>query len=123
MHTLTSADHTTCADLAAALAGDHTVLTYDRRARGQSGDTAPYAVEREIEDLAALVDLVGGTAAVFGYSSGGNLALAAAAAGVPIAHLALYEAPFALGGLPARPVGLPERLGALLAQGRPDDAV
>lgn len=116
-------DHTTCADLAAALAGGHTVLTYDRRARGASGDTAPYAIEREIEDLAALVDLVGGTAAVFGYSSGGNLGLAAAAAGVPITHLALYEAPFALGGLPARPVGLPERLGALLAQGRPDDAV
>src|SRR6478609_8371284 len=116
-------DHSTCADLAAALAGDHTVVTYDRRARGQSGDTAPYAIEREIEDLAALVDIVGGTAAVFGYSSGGNLALAAAAAGVPITHLALYEAPFALGGLPARPVGLPERLAAFLAQGRPDDAV
>lgn len=116
-------DHTTCAELADLLAADHTVVTYDRRARGQSGDTAPYAIEREIEDLAALVDLVDGSAAVFGFSSGGNLALAAVAAGVPITHLALYEAPFALGTLPARPAGLPERLEALLAQGRPDDAV
>lgn len=116
-------DHTTCAELAALLADDHTVLTYDRRARGRSGDTAPYAIEREIEDLAALVDLVGGSAAVFGFSSGGNLALAAAAAGVPVTHLALYEAPFALGGMPARPADLPGRLTDLMAQHRPDDAV
>lgn len=116
-------DHTTGADLAALLAHDHTVLTYDRRARGRSGDTAPYAIEREIEDLAAVMDVAGGSAAVFGFSSGGHLALAAAAAGVPVTHLALYEAPFALGTLPARPADLPERLTALLEAGRPGDAV
>ena len=116
-------DHTTCADLAALLEGDHTVVTYDRRARGRSGDTAPYAIEREIEDLAAVIDVAGGSAAVFGYSSGGNLALAAAAAGVPVTHLALYEVPFALGTLPARPADLPGRLTELIADGRPGDAV
>ena len=120
-------DHTTCADLAAALEQDHTVVTYDRRARGRSGDTAPYAIEREIEDLAAVIDVAGGSAdegaAVFGFSSGGNLALAAAAAGVRVTHLALYEAPFALGTLPARPADLPARLTALIADGRPGDAV
>jgi len=119
-------DHTTCADVAALLEKDHTVVTYDRRARGRSGDTAPYAIEREIEDLAAVIDIAGGAdggAAVFGFSSGGNLALAAAAAGVRITHLALYEAPFALGTLPARPADLPQRLAALIADGRPDDAV
>ena len=116
-------DHTTGADLAALLAQDHTVVTYDRRARGRSGDTAPYAIQREIEDLAGVIGVAGGSAAVVGYSSGGHLALAAAADGVPITHLALYEAPFALGGLPARPADLPGRLTALIAAGRPGDAV
>ncbi len=116
-------DHTMGADLAALLATDHTVVTYDRRARGASGDTAPYAIEREVEDLAAVVDVAGGRAAVFGYSSGGHLALAAAASGVPVTHLALYEAPFALGPLPPRPADLPARLQALIDAGRPGDAV
>ena len=70
-----------------------------------------------------MIDVAGGSAAVFGYSSGGNLALAAAAAGVPVTHLALYEAPFALGTLPARPADLPARLTELIADGRPGDAV
>lgn len=116
-------DHTTCAHLAARLTGDHTVVTYDRRARGLSGDTAPYAIERELEDLAAIIRVAGGSAAVFGYSSGGILALAAAAAGLPITHLALYEAPFALGTLTARAADLPARIEALVADGRPGDAV
>ncbi|MBO3101876.1 alpha/beta fold hydrolase [Cellulomonas fengjieae] len=116
-------DHTTGAELAALLDEDHTAVTYDRRARGRSGDTAPYAVERELEDLAAVIEVAGGSAAVFGFSSGGVLALAAAAAGLPITHLALYEAPFALGTLPARPADLPARLTALIADGRPGDAV
>jgi pimeloyl-ACP methyl ester carboxylesterase len=115
-------DHTTCAELAAALADDHTVLTYDRRARGVSGDTAPYAVDREVEDLSALIDRVGGSAAVFGYSSGAVLALRAAADGAKITHLALYEAPFAFDG-PSRRADLPARLTALIEQGRPGDAV
>jgi pimeloyl-ACP methyl ester carboxylesterase len=117
-------DHTTCAPVAELLERDHTVVTYDRRGRGHSGDTTPYAVEREIEDLAALVDLVGGAAAVFGYSSGGVLALKAAADGVNITRLALYEPPFVVGD-PARerPPERPEALADLVEAGRPGDAV
>src|SRR5512142_39965 len=67
--------------LARALEDAFTVLNYDRRGRGDSGDTPPYAVDREIEDLDALIGEAGGSAAVFGYSSGATLALKAAAAG------------------------------------------
>jgi pimeloyl-ACP methyl ester carboxylesterase len=73
-----------------------TVVNYDRRGRGDSTDTQPYAVEREIEDLAAMVDAAGGSAAVFGNSSGSALCLHGAAAGLPITHIALWEPPFAL---------------------------
>lgn len=80
--------------LARLLAGDFTVLIYDRRGRGESGDTAPYAVEREIEDIAALIAANGGTARLFGMSSGGVLALEAAAQlGAEIEGLVLYEPP------------------------------
>jgi pimeloyl-ACP methyl ester carboxylesterase len=82
------------AQLAELLAADFTVLNYDRRGRGDSGDTLPYAVEREIEDLQAVIAAAGGSAAVFGNSSGAVLALHAAAAGVPITRLALWEPPF-----------------------------
>jgi pimeloyl-ACP methyl ester carboxylesterase len=112
-------DHHAAAPLAAELAGDFTVITYDRRGRGESGDTRPYAIEREADDLAALIDVAGGSAAVFGYSSGALLALYAAAEKLPITHLALYEAPF---GLTAK-TDLPERLEDLVARGRPGDAV
>src|SRR5258706_174575 len=78
-------DRATGAPLAKALASRFTVLNYDRRGRGASGDTQPYAVEREVEDLDALISEVGGSARVFGYSSGGNLALEAAAR-EPILH-------------------------------------
>jgi pimeloyl-ACP methyl ester carboxylesterase len=114
-------DHTRCAPLAGELEPDHTVITYDRRARGESGDTAPYAIEREVEDLAAVIAVAGGTATVFGYSSGGVLALKAAADGAPIDHLALYEAPFAFDG--SRVSDLPARLAELVERGRPGDAV
>lgn len=80
--------------LAERLAGRFTVYTYDRRGRHESTDTGPYAVAREVEDLAALVDAAGGTAHLVGLSSGGALALEAAAAGVPVAKLALYEPPY-----------------------------
>ncbi|MET1007889.1 MAG: alpha/beta hydrolase, partial [Propionibacteriaceae bacterium] len=73
------------------LAGEFTVYNYARRGRGGSGDTRPYAVERELEDLAALLAAAGGTAHVFGASSGGALALEAAAAGLPIARLVVYD--------------------------------
>ena len=82
------------AKLAALLAPHFTVLHYDRRGRGDSGDTQPYAVEREVEDIDALLQEVGGSASVFGMSSGAVLALHAAAQGLAIKKLALYEAPF-----------------------------
>jgi len=111
-------DHTRCAPLARALAGDFTVVTYDRRARGESGDTRPYAIDREVEDLAVLIGQVGGSAAVFGYSSGGVLALRAAADGLPITGLMLFEAPFK-----GEPTDLPARLDDLVRRGRPGEAV
>ena len=71
-----------------------TVFRYDRRGRGDSGDTQPYAIEREIEDLAALIREAGGSASLLGLSSGAALALEAAASGLPIEKLALYEPPY-----------------------------
>jgi pimeloyl-ACP methyl ester carboxylesterase len=83
--------------LAAALATKFRVLTYDRRARGASGDTSPYAIEREIEDIDALIGAAGGRASLFGVSSGAALALAAAATSLPIVKLAMFEPPFMVG--------------------------
>lgn len=107
--------------LAEQLASDFTAITYDRRGRGESGDTLPYAVEREIEDLAAVVGVAGGSAFVYGFSSGAILALWAAADGLPIDKLALLEPPLAF---EPEPEG--EDLGAevaeLVAAGRRGDA-
>ena len=80
--------------LASALSDHFTVFTYDRRGRGESGNTSPYAIEREVEDLDALIGAAGGHASVYGVSSGAVLALEAAHRGLPIDRLALYEAPF-----------------------------
>src|SRR5256884_2509160 len=81
------------ASLAAILAAQFTVFAYDRRGRGESGDTAPYAVEREVEDLDALLTEAGGSAFVFGHSSGAALALEAAVQlGEKVTKLAMYEA-------------------------------
>ena len=80
--------------LARLLSTHFTVITYDRRGRGESGDTQPYAVEHEVEDIAALLDEAGGSAYVWGTSSGAVLALEAAARLDGIKKLALYEAPF-----------------------------
>jgi alpha-beta hydrolase superfamily lysophospholipase len=114
----------TTAPLAAALAPRFTVLNYDRRGRGDSGDTAPYAVQREVEDLDALIAAAGGRAAVFGYSSGAVLALKAAAAGSAITRLALYEPPFLVDdSRPRPPADLAQRLAGLVAAGRRGDAV
>ncbi|WP_240230111.1 alpha/beta fold hydrolase [Devosia lacusdianchii] len=71
-----------------------TFVIYDRRGRGESGDTQPYAVAREIEDIAAVIEAVGGEASLYGSSSGSVLAIEAAAAGLPITNLVLYEPPF-----------------------------
>jgi pimeloyl-ACP methyl ester carboxylesterase len=80
--------------LGALLATRFTAINYDRRGRGESADTAPYAVQREVEDLDALIAEAGGSAFVFGISSGAALALEAAASGLSIRKLALYEPPF-----------------------------
>ncbi|HWH26272.1 MAG TPA: alpha/beta hydrolase [Pseudolysinimonas sp.] len=108
------------------LADDFLVINYDRRGRGESGDASPYAVEREFEDLAAIIEQAGGgrPATVFGWSSGGNLALNAAHSGVPIARLALFE-PNAVvdDGRPPLPADYVARLEAAIADGRPGDAV
>lgn len=90
-------DRSSTKTLAAGLSPSFTVFEYDRRGRGDSGDTAPYSVEREVGDLAAVVSAAGGEAFVFGHSSGGALGLEAAAAGVPIPRLAVYEPPYAEG--------------------------
>ncbi|SNT57895.1 Pimeloyl-ACP methyl ester carboxylesterase [Streptosporangium subroseum] len=80
--------------LAALLQSAFTVYAYDRRGRGESSDTTPYAVAREVEDLRALIAQAGGEAHVYAISSGAALALATAAAGPGITKLALYEPPF-----------------------------
>lgn len=111
------------AEVAALLSDAFLVYTYDRRGRGESGDTAPYAVAREIEDLAALIDEAGAPAVVFGQSSGAVLSLDAAAAGLPITRLALWEPPFVVDdGRPPLPADYVERLDASIAAGRPGDA-
>ncbi|MDC0771171.1 alpha/beta fold hydrolase [Streptomyces sp. HD] len=114
----------TVAPLAVALADRFRVAVYDRRGRGQSRDTPPYAVEREVEDLAALIEAVGGEAALCGVSSGGALVLEAAASGLPVRQVAVYEVPFAVyeGGAKER-AEYTERLTEALAQGSRGDAV
>lgn len=120
----TDRTHSVLSRVAAALAPWFTVLNYDRRGRGGSGDVQPYAVRREIEDLAALAELAGGPALVFGGSSGAGLALAAAAANPAIAKLALWEPPYHVDdSAPGLPPDFAAQLGALVQAGRPGDAV
>jgi pimeloyl-ACP methyl ester carboxylesterase len=117
-------DRSTTEPLARALEQRFTIFNYDRRGRGDSSDTEPYAIEREIEDLDALIEEAGGSASVFGYSSGAVLALKAAASGLAITNLALYEPPFrADDRYPALPSDLAEQLAALVSAGRRGDAV
>lgn len=125
---LVAAASATAADegpLAAALAPDFTVYAYDRRGKGNSGDLAPYAVAREVEDLAAVIEAAGGSAFVFGHSSGAVLALEAALS-LPgnIKKLALYEAPFIVDdSRPPTPDGFLVQLNDLLVAGRRGEAV
>lgn len=103
---------------ATLLAQHYTVFTYDRRGRGKSGDTPPYAVEREIDDLGALVKEAGPGAFLLGISSGGALTLQAAAGGVDVRRIALYEPPYAADGDSARsPEGFRNRLQSLVSAG------
>lgn len=97
-------------------------VAYDRRARGDSGDTPPAEPKREVEDLAAVIAAVGGEAAVLGHSSGAVLALYAAGEGVPMSHLFLSEPPFRFGET-AHSRDLAERLQGMVDEGRQADAV
>ena len=107
------------------LAKYFTVFNYDRRGRGDSGDTAPYAVEREIEDIGALIVEAGGTVSVYGHSSGAGLVLHAAAHGLPIAKIALHDPPYAPDDEEARQSAREygETLKAMLSEDRRGDAV
>ena len=105
------------------LARHFTVYHYDRRGRNESGDNAPYAVAREVEDLEALIHEAGGEAFVYGVSSGAALALEAAARGLRIRKLALYEPPFVVDANGGRPADHVTRLKQSLATGRRGDAV
>jgi pimeloyl-ACP methyl ester carboxylesterase len=117
-------DRVANAPLAGLLAPHFTVLNYDRRGRGDSGDTAPYAVDREYDDLEAIIDEAGGSADVFGSSGGGILALEAAARGLAIAKLAVWEPPYILDGTrPPVPADYRQQLDELLAAGRRGDMV
>ena len=114
----------TSAPLAKALESDFTVFNYDRRGRGASGDTQPYEVEREVDDLEALISAAGEAARVFGYSSGAILALEAAAHGLNITQLALYDAPIMVGDeRPRPPKDMAARLAKLVVAGRRGEAV
>jgi pimeloyl-ACP methyl ester carboxylesterase len=108
--------------LGALLTDQFTICTYDRRGRGRSGDTAPYAVVREVEDLAALIAELGGRACVYGFSSGALLALHAAADGLGIDRLALLEPPVRAPDEPPDVV-LTRALDELVRAGRHADAV
>jgi pimeloyl-ACP methyl ester carboxylesterase len=110
--------------LAKLLAARWTVYSYDRRGRGDSGDSGHYAIEREIEDLAAVIEAAGGHAHVWGLSSGAVLALDAAAAGLPIRRLAVQEPPLVVSSADRRlPADLCPRLAELIAVGQRGEAV
>lgn len=117
-------DRSTVAALAAALAPRFTAVTYDRRARGGSDDhSTDYVAQSEIDDLATVIDYVGGRAGVFGHSSGAVLALESVLDGLPIDRVAVYESPYVINGnRPAPAADLLHRLVALLKAGDHDGA-
>lgn len=111
-------DRQSTKSLAAGLGGAFTVYEYDRRGRGDSGEAGPYSVGAEVGDLAAMIEAAGGSAFVYGHSSGAALALEAAAAGLPIRKLAVYEPPYT--GVATQEFQV--QLAALAAAGRHSEA-
>ena len=110
--------------LARLLAERCTVINYDRRGRGDSTEVKPFALEREIEDIAALIEAEGGSASLWGWSSGGALALRAAGAGIGVERLSVYEVPFIVTPEATRPTpDYGERLDELVAAGDRSGAV
>src|SRR5512132_645909 len=108
-----SVDRTSNAGLAEQLADSH---------RGDSGDTPPYAIQREVEDIAAVIEAAGGSAHLYGSSSGAGLAMDAAAAGLPIVKLALWEPPYNVNGRPDLPADTASVYRELVEAGRRGDA-
>jgi len=106
------------------LSRNFTVFTYDRRGRNESGDTAPYSVQREIEDIGALIEEAGGSAFMVGFSSGAALVLNAAASGLRVKKMVLYEAPYVrnMGGHNP-PADCEGKLKQVIASGHRGDAV
>ena len=117
-----SVDRTANAAIAQELASDFTVFNYDRRGRGDSGDTLPYAIDREVEDIEAVIEAAGGSAFLWGSSSGAVLALIAAES-VPVTKLALWEPPFVPEGVPRPPEDQVSQYETMIAEGRRGDAV
>ena len=116
-------DRSTVAALAVTLAPYVTAVTYDRRGRGDSGGGDDYTLERELEDLAAVIGHAGGSASLFGHSSGAVLALEATQRGLAVEKLAVYEPSYVIEGSRPRPgADIGDRLLALLGQGRRDEA-
>lgn len=116
-------DGGTFSALAGLLAPHFTVTTYDRRGRGDSGDTPPYTPQREVEDLDALMTAAGGSALVYGHSSGGAIGLEAAAKGMAITRLAVYEPPYMLDeDREGPPDDLAVRVQAAVDTGHPEQA-
>ena len=119
-------DHMQQAGLAHLLSEHFTVYNLDRRGHGESGDTPPYAVEREVEDLAALLDVAGGSAFVYGTSGPGVLTMEAAARGLSVRmkKLAVWEPPYILDdSRPPIPQNYKEQLIQMLHEGRRGDMV
>jgi len=116
-------DRSAATTLGSLLADHFTVVAYDRRGRGESGDTQPYAVQREVEDIAAVAKDAGGSFLLFGHSSGAVLALEAAHRLATVEKLALYEPPFVVSGAPVTTKEYTRNLQELLAAGRRGDAV
>lgn len=112
------------AKLAADLGRQFRVYHYDRRARGDSSPSTDYNIERELEDLQAIIDVAGGKAGLVGFSSGACLAIEAAAAGLPLTALAFYEPPYMVGPKARKvPASFREDVQKLIATGRNGDAV
>jgi pimeloyl-ACP methyl ester carboxylesterase len=118
-----SVDRMSNAGLAAELANHLTVYNVDRRGRGDSGDTLPYAVEREIEDIAAVLEVAGGQAHLYGTSSSAALAMEAAAAGLPVLKLVMWEPPYNINGRPDLPADTASVYREMVDSGRRGDAV
>jgi len=118
-------DRSGSAKLAKHLAGKFTVVSYDRRGRGKSTDTQPYAIEREVEDIEALINAIGGSAFLFGSSSGSVLALEAASKlGGKLKQLFMYEPPFIIDdSRPPMPDDFINEVSALVSAGRRNDVV